>query len=90
MKKFLASVMAFAFIALNAVPALAVAQIADVADSYWAKKEIDIVVSNDIMNLDEKGNFNPDANVSRICFVKSLLKLLSNDNLNVNISNQFS
>ncbi len=90
MKKFLASVMAFAFIALNAVPALAVAQIANVADSYWAKKEIDIVVSNDIMNLDEKGNFNPDANVSRICFVKSLLKLLSNDNLNVNISNQFS
>ena len=33
MKKFLASVMAFAFIALNAVPALAVAQIGDVPDS---------------------------------------------------------
>lgn len=90
MKRILASVMAFCLLALNAIPALAVSKIADVQENYWAKKEIDIVVSNGIMKLDEKDSFNPEAKVSRICFVKSLLKVLSNDNLNVNIDNQFS
>lgn len=95
MKKVLASLMAFCLLALNAVPALAAAKmseakIADVSETYWAAKEIATVVSNNIMTLDEQNRFNPEVEVSRICFVKSLLKLLSNDNLNVSVANSFS
>lgn len=90
MKKLLASLAAFCLMAFCAVPALAAAKIADVSENYWANKEIVDVVTNDIMGLDAQNNFNPDNKVSRICFVKSLLKLLSNDNLNVSIKNSFS
>lgn len=90
MKNFLATMMALCLIAFAAIPVFAATQINDVSDGYWAQKEILDVVSNDIMNLDENNNFNPEKDVPRICFVKSLLKLLSNDNLNVAITNSFS
>ncbi len=90
MKNFLATMMALCLIAFAAIPVFAATQINDVSEGYWAQKEILDVVSNDIMNLDENNNFNPEKDVPRICFVKSLLKLLSNDNLNVAITNSFS
>ncbi len=89
MNKFFASLVACCLTAFAAIPALA-ADIADVSANYWANREIVDVVTHDIMSLDAQSNFNPEARVSRICFVKSLLKLLSNDNLNVSIANSFS
>lgn len=88
MKKLISGVMALCFLALNAVPVLA-ASIADVSNNYWAAKEINLVVNDNIMSL--SGNrFNPEGNMTRVEFVNSLLKVLSNDNLNVKISNKFS
>ena len=91
MKKLLAGLMAMSFIALNAVPALAASKtITDVSKDYWAKAEIADVVSHNVMTLDEKGNFYPEDSISRVEFVKSLLRVLSNDNLDVKIKNKFS
>ena len=88
MKKFISGVMALSLLLLNSVPALA-ASIADVGQNYWASKEINIVVDNDIMSL--SGNrFNPEGNMTRVEFVNALLKVLSDENLNVTISNKFS
>ena len=88
MKKFVAGLMALCLLALNAVPVLA-ASIADVGPNYWASKEINIVVDNSIMSL--SGNrFNPEGSMTRVEFVNALLKVLSNENLNVNITNKFS
>lgn len=82
-------VMAVCLAAFTVVPAFS-AEIADVSSNYWAGAAIVDVVSHDIMGLDANNNFRPDDKVSRVCFVKSLLKVLSNDNLNVSIRNQFS
>ena len=89
MKKIVSGLMALGLLAMNAVPALAATAIADVSQNYWAKKEIVEVVDENIMCL--TGNrFNPEGNMTRIEFVNALLKVLSNDNLNVNITNKFS
>lgn len=88
MKKLISGVMAFCLLAMNAIPALA-ASIADVSQNYWAAKEIVAVVNDDIMTL-SGDRFNPEGNMTRIEFVNALLKVLSNENLNVNIENQFS
>lgn len=88
MKKFVSGLMALCLLALNAVPVLS-ASIADVGPNYWASKEINIVVDNSIMSL--SGNrFNPEGSMTRVEFVNALLKVLSNENLNVNITNKFS
>lgn len=88
MKKFVSGLMALCLLALNAVPVWA-ASIADVGQNYWASKEINIVVDNSIMSL--SGNrFNPEGSMTRVEFVNALLKVLSNENLNVNITNKFS
>ena len=88
MKKFVSGLMALCLLALNALPVLA-ASIADVGPNYWASKEINIVVDNSIMSL--SGNrFNPEGSMTRVEFVNALLKVLSNENLNVNITNKFS
>ena len=90
MKNLFASmVTAVCLAAFTVVPAFA-AEIADVSGNYWANAEIVDVVTHDVMGLDADNNFRPEDKVSRICFVKSLLKVLSNENLNVAISNQFS
>lgn len=88
MKKFISGVMAVCLLALNAIPALALS-IADVSQNYWAAKEIVSVVNDDIMTL-SANRFNPEGNMTRVEFVNALLKVLSNENLNVNISNKFS
>lgn len=87
MKKFVSGVMALCLLAFNAIPVFA-ASIADVSQNYWASKEINIVVDNNIMTL--TGNrFNPEGNMTRVEFVNALLKVLSDENLNVTISNKF-
>lgn len=89
MKKIVSGLMTLGLLAMNAVPALAATAIADVSQNYWAKKEIVQVVDDSIMCL--SGNrFNPEGNMTRVEFVNALLKVLSNENLNVNISNKFS
>lgn len=89
MKKIVSGLMALGLLAMNAIPALAATAIADVSQNYWAKKEIVEVVDDNIMCL--TGNrFNPEGNMTRIEFVNALLKVLSNENLNVNITNKFS
>lgn len=88
MKKFISGVMAVCLLALNAIPVLAVS-ISDVSANYWASKEINSVVTDNIMTL-SANRFNPEGNMTRVEFVNALLKVLSNDNLNVNISNKFS
>ena len=92
MKKLLAGLMAFSLMAWNALPVLASdsVKIMDVSKDYWARAEIAEVVSDNIMTLDSAGNFYPEDTIQRVEFVKSLLKLLSNDNLNVNIKNIFT
>ena len=90
MKKLLGGLVVLLLAACFSMPALASVTINDVGNDYWANKEIVDVVSNDIMLLDSQKNFNPEKKVSRICFVKALLKLLSNDNLNVAIQNSFT
>ena len=88
MKKFISGVMALCLLALNAVPVLA-GSISDVSANYWAAKEINSVVTDNIMTL-SANRFNPEGNMTRVEFVNALLKVLSNENLNVKISNKFS
>ncbi len=92
MKKVLAGLMAVSLMAWNVLPVLAEEsnKILDVSKDYWARAEIVEVVSDNIMTLDSAGNFYPEDTVLRVEFVKALLKLLSNDNLNVNIKNIFT
>ncbi|MCI1274259.1 MAG: S-layer homology domain-containing protein [Clostridiaceae bacterium] len=75
--------------AYTVMPSFA-ANIKDVNANYWASKEINSVVDSNIMSLDKGSNFNPEADVTRVDFVNSLLKLLTNDNIDVTIKNCFS
>lgn len=88
MNKFMVGLLACGLFATTLMPSFA-ADIADVSSNYWASKEINEVVDDNIMTL-SSGNFNPEGSVRRVDFVQALLKLLSNENLNVNISNNFS
>ncbi|MBR1680534.1 S-layer homology domain-containing protein, partial [bacterium] len=91
MKRFLASILSMLMISFNLLPAFAaVNSVNDIKSNYWAAKEINFVVNREIMPTDTKGYFNPSNSVTRVEFVHSLLKILSNDNLNVNIQNQFT
>ena len=88
MKKLISGAMAVCLLALNFIPALA-ASISDVSQNYWAAKEINLVVDDEVMSL-SGSRFNPEANMTRVEFVNALLKVLSNENLNVSIPNKFS
>ncbi len=91
MKKFLAGLMVMNLMAWNAVPVLAESvKIMDVNKSHWASAEIADVVSNNIMTVDESGNFYPEDGMERVEFVSALLKVLANDDLKVTKANQFS
>ena len=83
MNKFISGLMILGLLSLTVAPSFA-ANIADVGENYWANKEINIVVDNDIMSLNGK-QFNPEGNMTRVEFVNALLKVLSNENLNVSI-----
>ena len=89
MKKLLASLLVGGFIALSTMPAFAYQGIDDVSKNYWAQPEIASVVSDSVMTL-TKGNFNPEGKMSRIEFVKALLKVLGQDNLAVKSAVRFS
>lgn len=89
MKKLIASFLTFCLFCLNALPALPFEGMRDVPDCYWAINDINEILCNKIMFLDEYGNFNPEKSVTRVEFVQALLKLLSNDCLNVTIPNPF-
>lgn len=85
-------VLLFIFCLLAISPALAEAGqsvLKDIPADYWARPEVEAVVAKDIMKADSEGNFNPEGSLTRIEFVQALLKILSNDNLNVNIQNTF-
>ena len=88
MKKLLASLLTATVLGMNMLPVFA--QIGDVSDTYWATKEINKVVNDFILPVDENGNFNPENTITRIQFVQGLLKVLSNENLDVSISNTMS
>lgn len=91
MKRLLATMMATSLLALNAIPAFsATKNVVDVSKDYWAQAEIADVLSNNVMTLNDDGYFYPENSMSRVEFVKALLKVLANDNLNVNIQNMFS
>ena len=88
MKKLLASLLVGGFIAFGA-PAFAYAGIDDVCENYWAQVEIASVVSDSVMTLID-GNFNPEGKMSRVEFVKALLKVLGQENLEVTSKVRFS
>jgi hypothetical protein len=89
MKKLLVGLFAAGVVAMsNTVPTFA-ANISDVSANYWASKEINNVVDNNVMTL-SGSKFNPENSVSRVEFVQALLKVLTNDNLDVKIKNSFS
>ncbi len=91
MKKFVAFCLVTFLLNFNFLSAVASLQnISDIGPYYWASKEINFVIENGIMLTDNNGCFNPDNSVTRIEFVQSLLKVLSNDNLDVKIKNQFT
>lgn len=91
MKRLLASILTLCLVTLNIMPALAATNVSlkDVSDRYWAYKEIQSVVNDGIMSTDKNKNFNPESSMTRVAFVESLLKILSNDKLNINIKNSF-
>ena len=89
MKKLLASLLVGGFIALSASPVFAYAGIDDVSKNYWAQPEIASVVGDQVMTL-TKGNFNPEGKMSRVEFVKALLKVLGQDQLAVKTAVKFS
>ena len=92
MKKLLAALFLAGAINLSVSSGFATdfATVKDIPADFWAKKEIECVITNDILKTNEEGNFNPEQSLTRVEFVQALLKLLSNDNLNVNIKNSFS
>ncbi len=79
----------FMLMAMFFVPKAHAAQIADVADDYWAKAEIYRMVDDGIMKLDENGNFNPAGSVERAEFTSMLIKVLSQSDLEIYIENPF-
>lgn len=88
MKKLLASLLTATMFGMNVLPA--VAEVMDVDSNYWATREINKVVDDNILPVDENGNFNPENTITRIQFVQGLLKVLSNENLDVTIPNTMS
>jgi len=92
MKKFLSAFLVCCLFGLNLTPAFAATKkssIKDVGANHWAKQEIERVVADSIMATDENGDFLPEKDMTRVEFVHALLKVLSNDTLDVNIKNSF-
>ena len=77
MKKLFAGMATAMCLAAFTVAPTFAAEISDVAQNYWAGAEIVDVITHNVMSLDENNNFRPNDKVSRACFVKSLLKVLS-------------
>ena len=91
MKKIFAALFLSCLVSFSAVNAEENSNaIKDIPADFWAKQQVETVLSDNIMQVDSEGNFNPDKPITRIEFVSALLKILSNDNLDVNIKNNFS
>ena len=91
MKKILTALLISCLVSFSSVSAEENSNaVKDIPADFWAKQQVEAVLSDNIMQVDSEGNFNPDKPVSRIEFVSALLKILSNDNLDVNIKNKFS
>lgn len=91
MKKILTALLISCLVSFSSVSAEENSNaVKDIPADFWAKQQVEAVLSDNIMQVDSEGNFNPDKPVSRIEFVSALLKVLSNDNLDVNIKNKFS
>ena len=90
MRKLFVGAMALGMMTAYSVMPSFAANINDVSANYWASPEINAIVDSNIMTLDNGSNFNPEADVTRVEFVNALLKLLTNDNLDVKIKNCFS
>ena len=91
MKKIFAALFLSCLVSFSAVNAEENSNaIKDIPADFWAKQQVEAVLSDNIMQVDSEGNFNPDKPITRIEFVSALLKILSNDNLDVNIKNNFS
>lgn len=94
MKKLLASLLIASLLSLNITPVLAMnydnSTIKDVDTGYWANSAIQYVVSDNVMNLDDDCNFNPENAITRAEFVKALLKVLNNENCEVCSNNNYS
>ncbi|MBE7713526.1 MAG: hypothetical protein E7Z87_07270 [Cyanobacteria bacterium SIG26] len=88
MKKLLASLLVCGMLSVNAIPAFAFQGIEDVAQDYWAQTEIASVVNDEVMFL-TGANFYPECKISRVDFVKALLKVLGNDDLEVTAKVKF-
>jgi len=89
MKKLLASLLMCGMLSINMAPVFAYQGIDDVSANYWAQTEIASVVNDSIMSL-TGANFNPEGQMSRVEFVKALLKVLGNENLEVKTNAKFS
>ena len=77
MKKLLVGLFAAGVVAMSTTVPTFAANISDVTANYWASKEINNVVDNNVMSL-TGGKFNPEGSVSRVEFVQALLKVLTN------------
>ncbi len=89
MKKLLAGLLVCGMLSVNGIPAFAFNGIDDVCENYWAQTEISSVVKDSVMTL-TGSNFNPEGKMSRVEFVKALLKVLGNDELEVKTKLRFS
>ncbi|MCM1340066.1 MAG: S-layer homology domain-containing protein [Muribaculaceae bacterium] len=88
MKKLLASLMVCGMLSVVA-PAFAYQGIDDVSQNYWAQVEIASVVNDSVMSL-TGANFNPEGKISRVDFVRALLKVLGNEDLEITSKVRFS
>ena len=77
MKKIFAIILTFCMLSINSLPVFARTSIKDVPARYWASKEIQNIVSSNIMTTDSSNKFYPEKSITRVEFVQSLLKLLS-------------
>ncbi len=89
MKKLLACLLVGGFLAISTMPVFAYKGIDDVCENYWARTEIASVVADSVMTL-EDGNFNPEGTMTRVEFVKALLKVLGNEDLEITQNVRFS
>ena len=83
------SMMAVALVA-STTTAFAAKDFSDVPRGYWASKEINAVVEDNIMQAYDDGTFKPEELVSRGDFVKMLLVTVGSDDMQVLIRLQIS
>ena len=89
MKKLLAGLLISSMIAINTMPVFAYNGIEDVNKDYWAQPEIASVVTDSVMTLNN-GNFYPKRRIARVDFVKALLKVLDNYDMEIKTKVKFS